>query len=73
MAIRVERRGGRFFRHVAEKSPFSISEFDFALMVTPICFVDGIFKSFRGAFRVRGPRGRLIVGFVDQGRESGNE
>jgi ubiquinone/menaquinone biosynthesis C-methylase UbiE len=51
---------------VAEKLPFEDSSFDFALMVTSICFVDDIELSFKEAYRVLKDRGSLIVGFVDR-------
>jgi SAM-dependent methyltransferase len=71
MAIKAERQGIRVFRHVAENLPFADSEFDFVLMVTTICFVDDILKSFQEVFRVLRPHGCLIVGFVDRESELG--
>ncbi len=66
MAAKAEKQGIQVFRDVAEDLPFSDSLFDFVLMVTTICFVDDILKSFREAFRVLKPRGSIIVGFVDK-------
>jgi len=71
MAAKAEKQGIRVFRDVAEDLPFSDSLFDFVLMVTTICFVDDILKSFREAFRVLKPRGSIIVGFVDKDSELG--
>ncbi len=51
---------------VAEKLPFKREIFDFALMVTSICFVDDILKVFKEAFRVLKSEGYLIIGFVDK-------
>jgi ubiquinone/menaquinone biosynthesis C-methylase UbiE len=73
MAFKAERQGIHVFRHVAEKLPFPDAEFDFVLMVTTICFVDDIFKSFKEAFRVLKPQGCFIVGFVDKESELGKE
>jgi SAM-dependent methyltransferase len=73
MAIKAESQGIRVFRSVAEKLPFLDSEFDFVLMVTIICFVDDILKSFREAFRVLKPNGCIIVGFVDKESELGKK
>jgi len=73
MAVRAEKLGIRVFRNVAEDLPFSDSEFDFVLMVTTICFVDDVLKSFREAFRVLKPCGCIIVGFVDKESELGKK
>lgn len=73
MAAKAEKRGVRVFRGVAEDLPFSDSEFGFVLMVTTICFVDDILKSFMEAFRVLKPHGCIIVGFVDKESELGKQ
>jgi len=59
-------RGIEVLDGVAEDLPFSDGSFDFALMVTTICFVDDINASFREARRVLKPEGSLIVAFVDR-------
>ena len=51
---------------VAEDLPFPDESKDFALMVTTICFVDDIYKSFQEANRVLKQNGHLIIGFVDK-------
>ena len=58
---------------VAEDLPFSDGRFDFVLMVTTICFVDDIVKSFKEAFRVLKNDGFIIVGFVDKESELGKQ
>jgi SAM-dependent methyltransferase len=67
MAIRTERCGIQVFHAVAESLPFGNPQFDLVLMVTTICFVDDLLKSFKEASRVPRPFGYIIVGFV--GRE----
>lgn len=59
-------RGISVFNAVAEKLPFAEERFDFALMVTTICFLDDIRKSFQEARRVLRNRGSFIIGFVDR-------
>jgi len=73
MAHKAEEQGIRVLREAAEKLPFSDSRFDYVLMVTTICFVDSILKSFQEAFRVIKPNGCLIVGFVDRKSALGKE
>ncbi|MFO8165442.1 MAG: class I SAM-dependent methyltransferase [Thermodesulfobacteriota bacterium] len=51
---------------VAEALPFEDCLFDFALMVTTVCFVDNITASFKEALRVIKPGGFFIIGFVDR-------
>lgn len=50
----------------AECLPYKDAQFDFALMVTTICFVDDVEKSFCEASRVLKPKGKIIIGFVDK-------
>jgi len=51
---------------IAEELPFDDAQFDFALMVTTICFLDDIEESFKEAFRVLKTDGTFIIGFVDR-------
>jgi len=71
MAIKARRQGINVYSGVAEDLPFSNERFDFVLMVTTICFVDDLIKSFREAFRVLKSGGCIIVGFVDKESEIG--
>ncbi len=59
-------RGIKVYESIAEKLPFSDEEFDFALIVTTICFVDDILKTFQEAYRVIKNNGFIIVGFIDK-------
>jgi len=51
---------------VAEALPFSDGSFDFALMVTTICFLDDVEAALKEAYRVIKPSGSLIIGFIDR-------
>lgn len=73
MAIKARMQGINVYPGVAEELPFSDGRFDFVLMVTTICFVDDIIKSFREAFRVLNPNGCIIVGFVDKESKLGRQ
>jgi ubiquinone/menaquinone biosynthesis C-methylase UbiE len=66
-------RGIQVYEAVAEKLPFNDKKFDFVLMVTTICFVDDLVKSFKEAYRVLKNDGCIIVGFVDKKSELGKQ
>ena len=59
-------RGMKVISGVAENLPITNEAFDFALMVTTICFLDDIKKSFKEAHRILKPDGFFIIGFVDK-------
>ncbi len=56
---------------IAENLPVSDGSFDFILMVTTICFVDVLKKSFQEVFRVLKKEGVIIIGFIDKDSELG--
>ncbi len=66
MARVARERGIHVVEGVAESLPFSDETFDYALMVTTICFVDDPQKAIKEAFRVIKKGGKLIIGFVDR-------
>jgi SAM-dependent methyltransferase len=51
---------------VAENIPLPDQSFDFALMVTTVCFVDDILEAFGQVHRILKPGGRFIIGLVDR-------
>ena len=61
-----KKKGLKVYNATAEKLPFEDERFDYALMVTSICFVDDIDKSLREASRVLSHDGFIIIGFVDR-------
>ncbi|WP_321367093.1 class I SAM-dependent methyltransferase [uncultured Desulfuromusa sp.] len=73
MASKAEKLGLEVYPGVAEELPFPADQFDFVLMVTTICFVDDVVKSFQEAFRVLVPGGCILVGFVDMESELGQK
>ena len=60
------RRGIEVIGGVAESLPFRNLQFDFALMVTTICFLDNVEVAFNEAYRILKPGGCLIIGFIDK-------
>ena len=73
MAIKARKHGINVYLGIAEDLPFSDGRFGFVLMVTTICFVDDVIKSFREAFRALKPGGCIIVGFVDKESKLGRQ
>jgi ubiquinone/menaquinone biosynthesis C-methylase UbiE len=51
---------------VGESLPFRDSQFDFATMVTTICFLVDVEVAFSEAYRILKPGGCLIIGFIDK-------
>ncbi len=66
MRERAQKRNINAVDGIAEGLPYSDNSFDFALMVTTICFVDDIVRSFLEAHRILCDNGKLIIGFVDK-------
>ena len=73
MAEISRKKGIQVYEAVAEQLPFNDKKFDFVLMVTTICFVDDLVKSFKEAYRVLKTDGFIIVGFVDKESELGKQ
>lgn len=66
MAEIAQGRGLTVCQAMGEALPFPDGRFDFALLVTVICFVGDVPVLLREVWRVLKPSGRLIVGFVDR-------
>jgi ubiquinone/menaquinone biosynthesis C-methylase UbiE len=61
-----QQKGVQAVNGVAEKLPFAGAQFDYALMVTTICFVDDAKAALAEAYRILKNRGRFVVGIVDR-------
>jgi len=66
MSARAVKRGVNVVESVAERLLFVDNFYDFALMVTTICFLDDVQKSIAEAQRVLKTGGKLIIGLVDK-------
>jgi len=71
MAALARNRGVRACRAIGEALPFRQGQFDFALLVTVICFVSDVPTLLREARRVLRRDGVLIIGFIDRASELG--
>jgi len=65
------RRGVSVVAATAETLPFADGSFDYALVVTTICFVDSPRAMLDEARRVLRPGGALVIGFIDRNSEIG--
>ncbi|MFA7404395.1 MAG: class I SAM-dependent methyltransferase [Pelobacteraceae bacterium] len=71
MADLARHRGVEVVPGMAEDLPFADCSFDFAIMVTVVCFLDDVGLAFREACRILKPNGTLVIGFIDQESELG--
>ena len=73
MADKARKLGIHVMPGVAEDLPVADNSFDFVLMVTTICFVDDLKKTFQEAFRVLKKEGFIVIGFIDKDSELGKK
>jgi SAM-dependent methyltransferase len=66
-----ERRGIITFEGVAEQTPFEKESFDFALMVTALCFLDDMEEAFHETYRILKQGGFFVNAFIDKESEIG--
>jgi SAM-dependent methyltransferase len=66
MAEVARKRGIEIVHGVAEHLPFADGEFDHALMVTTVCFLDDMDMAFQEVRRILKPGGSFVIGFVDR-------
>lgn len=73
MLFHAAKRGIKVVQGVAENLPFASGCFDYALVVTTICFVDSAAEMLAEAHRVLKPGGRLVIGFIDRESNLGQD
>jgi len=66
-------KGLDVFDNTAEQLPFKNETFDFAIMITTICFLDNPLKALQEANRVIKKDGFLIIGFIDKDSSVGKK
>jgi len=66
-------RGVEVVAGTAEHLPFPLASFDYALVVTTLCFVDSPAHMLAEAHRVLKPNGSLVIGFVDRDSPLGRD
>ncbi|NIQ04471.1 MAG: class I SAM-dependent methyltransferase [Candidatus Korarchaeota archaeon] len=66
MRAQARKKGIMVIDAVAEDLPFKDQRFDYALMVTTLCFLDDVDQAFGEIYRILKPRGCFINGFIDR-------
>ncbi|MFO7755141.1 MAG: methyltransferase domain-containing protein [Bacteroidales bacterium] len=73
MRRKAAEKGIKAIDAVAENLPWEDGSFDYALMVTTICFVDNPARALAEINRILKPRGKVIIGFVDRNSQVGRQ
>jgi ubiquinone/menaquinone biosynthesis C-methylase UbiE len=73
MAIIAEQRGVKVIRGIAEDLPIESESFDFALLVTTVCFLSDVPKAFSEIRRILKPKGEIILAIIDKNGELGKK
>jgi len=69
LALMAKHRDIDVARGEAEHLPYRAGSFDFVLMMTVICFLENIPQAFQETYRVLGPGGTFVAGFIEAGGE----
>lgn len=73
MAALAKQRGINVFNGIAEKLPLENQSYDFATMITTVCFLNDIPKAFSEVHRILKPKGTFIIGLIDRSSELGKK
>lgn len=73
MARVAEQRGITVYRAYAESLSIDDATFDFALMVTTVCFLSDIPKAFSEVHRILKPQGEIIIAIIDKNSALGKK
>ena len=73
MADIARSRGMTIYDAKAEALPFDDNAFDFALIVTTICFLEDPLQALREIRRILRPDGKIIIGMLDKDSPLGKE
>ena len=60
------KKGITVYEAKAEHLPFQDNSFDFALMVTTLCFLENPLKALQEIRRILKPAGKVIIGMLDE-------
>lgn len=73
MAALAIQRGIKVIDAVAERLPIKNQSYDFATMVTTVCFLNDIPKAFSEVHRILKPKGIFVIGLIDRNSELGKK
>jgi ubiquinone/menaquinone biosynthesis C-methylase UbiE len=73
MAEIAKSRGMTIYNAKAENLPYDDNAFDFALMVTTICFLEDPLQALKEIRRILLPYGKIIIGMLDKDTPLGRE
>ena len=66
MAEIARKKGITVYDAKAEHLPFQDNSFDFALIVTTLCFLEDPFQALKEMKRILKPTGRIVIGMLDE-------
>lgn len=71
MQEKILKRNTKVMEGIIKKLPYPDKNYDYALMVTKICFIDDILKVFKEVHRILKKNGIFIIGFIDKNSSVG--